>query len=112
MDLGLHCCNFSAPADPRKIACTIAATARTAEQAGFVEFNVMDHYFQLEQREGADKPMLEAYTTLGYVAALTNRIRTTATTTGSATTGAAAVVAALTVARMSTTAVSAWVAPH
>ena len=69
MDRGLLYCNFSTPADPRKIACTIAATARTAEQAGFAEFNVMDHYFQLEQREGADEPMLEAYTTLGYVAA-------------------------------------------
>src|SRR6478672_3783170 len=34
----------------------------------------MDHYFQMEQAGSADEPMLEAYTTLGYVAALTRRM--------------------------------------
>jgi hypothetical protein len=28
----------------------------------------MDHYFQIEQRARAEEPMLEAYTTLRYVA--------------------------------------------
>jgi hypothetical protein len=51
MDLGLHYWNFSAPADPQRIADTLAAAAKTAEGAGFAEFSVMDHYFQIEQRD-------------------------------------------------------------
>jgi len=34
----------------------------------------MDHYFQMEQAASADEPMLEGYTTLGYVAAKTERM--------------------------------------
>jgi alkanesulfonate monooxygenase SsuD/methylene tetrahydromethanopterin reductase-like flavin-dependent oxidoreductase (luciferase family) len=75
MDLGLHYWNFSAPGDPQRIADTLAAAAKTAEEVGFAEFNVMDHYFQIEQRAHAEEPMLEAYTTLAYVAALTKRMR-------------------------------------
>jgi|SRR5271166_1916013 len=82
MDLGLHYWNFSAPGDPQRIADTLAAAAKTAEEAGFAEFNVMDHYFQIEQRARAEEPMLEAYTTLGYVAALTRRIRLAVLVTG------------------------------
>ena len=43
MDLGLHYWNFSTPEDPARIAKTLAAAARTAEQAGFAELSVMDH---------------------------------------------------------------------
>ena len=53
----------------------LAAAAKTAEEAGFAEFSVMDHYFQIEQRAEAEEPMLGAYTTLAYVAALTKRRR-------------------------------------
>ena len=70
MDLGLHYWNFSTPEDPGRIAETLAVAATTAEQAGFAELSVMDQYFQIEQRARAEEPMLEAYTTLGYVAAL------------------------------------------
>ena len=35
---------------------------------------VMDHYFQMEHAGSADEPMLEGYTTLGYVAARTERM--------------------------------------
>jgi F420-dependent oxidoreductase-like protein len=82
MDLGLHYWNFSTPGDPQRIADTLAAAAQTAEEAGFAEFSVMDHYFQIEQRARAGEPMLEAYTTLGYVAALTRRIRLAVLVTG------------------------------
>jgi alkanesulfonate monooxygenase SsuD/methylene tetrahydromethanopterin reductase-like flavin-dependent oxidoreductase (luciferase family) len=75
MGLGLHYWNFSAPGDPQRIADTLAAAANTAEEAGFAEFDVMDHYFQIEQRAEAEEPMLGAYTTLAYVAALTKRMR-------------------------------------
>ncbi|WP_040805347.1 LLM class F420-dependent oxidoreductase [Nocardia concava] len=75
MELGLHYWNYSTPAEPGRIASTLAATARIAEQAGFTQFTVMDHYFQMEHSGTADEPMLEGYTTLGYVAALTERMR-------------------------------------
>lgn len=75
MDLDLHYWTFSAPGGPQRIPETLAAAAKTAEEAGFAELSVMDHYFQIEQRARAEEPMLEAYTTLGYVAALTRRIR-------------------------------------
>ena len=82
MDLGLHYWNFSTPEDPQRIAETLAVAAKTAEAAGFAEFSVMDHYFQMQQRGSAEEPMLEAYTTLGYVAALTRRIRLAVLVTG------------------------------
>jgi F420-dependent oxidoreductase-like protein len=82
MDVGLHYWNFSTPGDPQRIANTLAAAAKTAEEAGFAELSLMDHYFQIEQRGSAEEPMLEAYTTLGYVAALTRRIRLAALVTG------------------------------
>jgi F420-dependent oxidoreductase-like protein len=82
MDLSLHYWNFSTPAVPQRIAGTLGAAARIAEQAGFAEFTVMDHYFQMDALGSADEPMLEAYTTLGYVAALTERMRLSVLVTG------------------------------
>jgi alkanesulfonate monooxygenase SsuD/methylene tetrahydromethanopterin reductase-like flavin-dependent oxidoreductase (luciferase family) len=82
MDLGLHYWNFSAPGNPERIADTLAAAAQTAEEAGFAKFSVMDHYFQIELRARAEEPMLEAYTTLGYVAAVTKRMRLAVLVTG------------------------------
>ena len=74
MKLGLHYWNYSTPSDPARISGTLADTARVAEQAGISSFTVMDHYFQMEQAGSAGEPMLEAYTTLGHVAALTERM--------------------------------------
>ena len=74
MRLGLHYWNFSTPADPAAIAPTLAETARVAEQAGFHSFTAMDHYFQMDGMASADEPMLEGYTTLGYVAGKTERM--------------------------------------
>ncbi|QBI18416.1 LLM class F420-dependent oxidoreductase [Egibacter rhizosphaerae] len=76
MRLGLHYVSFSGPPDPPKIAPTLAETARTAEDAGFSAFTVMDHYFQMDIEDWltAEEPMLEAYTTLGYLGAVTERL--------------------------------------
>jgi F420-dependent oxidoreductase-like protein len=76
MRLGLHYWTYSTPSDPTRIAPTLAETARVAEQAGFSGLTVMDHYFQMDTPGGssAQEPMLEAYTTLGYVAAVTERM--------------------------------------
>ncbi len=48
--------------------------ARTAEQAGFSSLWVMDHLFQISSIGKVDEPMLESYTTLGFIAACTQRI--------------------------------------
>jgi F420-dependent oxidoreductase-like protein len=74
MRLGLHYWNYSTPADPAQIAPTLAETARIAEQGGIDHFTVMDHFFQMDQVAPAEEPMLEGYTTLGYVAARTERM--------------------------------------
>ncbi|WP_410817283.1 LLM class F420-dependent oxidoreductase [Micromonospora sp. 050-3] len=74
MKLGLHYWNYSTPADPAAIAPTLAQTATIAEQAGVASFTVMDHFFQMDAVFAAEEPMLEAYTTLGYVAATTQRM--------------------------------------
>ncbi|HEY7857244.1 MAG TPA: LLM class F420-dependent oxidoreductase [Candidatus Nanopelagicales bacterium] len=74
MRFDLHYWNFSRPEDPRAIAPTLARTAQVAEQAGVAAFSVMDHYFQMEYNGAADEPMLEAYTTLAYVAGVTERM--------------------------------------
>jgi F420-dependent oxidoreductase-like protein len=76
MKLGLHYWTYSTPADPAETAATLGETARVAEQAGFSGFTVMDHYFQMHNppRSSAEEPMLEGYTTLGYVAGMTERM--------------------------------------
>ncbi|MER8091400.1 LLM class F420-dependent oxidoreductase [Streptomyces sp. NPDC094048] len=57
------------------IAPTLAESVRVAEQGGISSFTVMDHYFQMETGQTvADDPMLEGYTTLGFVAAVSERM--------------------------------------
>ena len=82
MRMGLHYWNYSTPADPAKIAATLAETARIAEQGGVSVFSVMDHYFQMEHAGSASEPMLEAYTTLGFVAGRTERMTLQVLVTG------------------------------
>jgi F420-dependent oxidoreductase-like protein len=74
MDLGVHFMNFTLDAGDAAIPTEIADTARAAEDAGFAWFTVMDHWFQMEAFAPATDPMLEGYSTLAYVAALTERI--------------------------------------
>jgi F420-dependent oxidoreductase-like protein len=82
MQLDLHYWNYSTPDDPAQIAPTLAETARIAEQAGFASFSVMDHYFQMDYTGSAAEPMLEAYTTLGYLAGRTERLKLGVLVTG------------------------------
>jgi F420-dependent oxidoreductase-like protein len=68
MRVGIHNVRFDFPGDPRSIAPTVAATARAAEDVGVSTFTLMDHWFQMEQMAPATDPMLEGYTSLGFVA--------------------------------------------
>jgi F420-dependent oxidoreductase-like protein len=63
-------------------AATLAAIATAAEDAGFTSLWVMDHFLQIPQVGREWEDMLESYTTLGYLAAVTSRIRLGALVTG------------------------------
>ncbi len=60
----------------------LAAVARAAEDAGFTTLWVMDHFLQIPQVGREWEDMLESYTTLGYLAGVTSRIRLGTLVTG------------------------------
>jgi len=73
MKIGLQIPDFSTPRGPERLGPELATVARTADDAGFEYIAVMDHFFQIPAVGPADREMLEAYTTLGYLAACTSR---------------------------------------
>ncbi|MFJ8201040.1 LLM class F420-dependent oxidoreductase [Streptomyces sp. NPDC096152] len=77
MKTGLHLVSFDVPGGTEAIAPVLAETAALAEQAGFASLSLMDHYLQIAGMGlgEADAPMLEGYTTLGFLAAHTRAVR-------------------------------------
>jgi F420-dependent oxidoreductase-like protein len=75
MQLDIHVPRFTWPGAPTSIGSTLTSLAQTAEAIGVRTLSVMDHWFQMEQMWPAEEPMLEGYTTLGFVAAKTERLR-------------------------------------
>lgn len=82
MELGIHFANFTLPGGPEALGPVLGATARAAEDVGCTTFTVMDHWFQMEEFATSQDPMLEAYTSLGFVAGQTERIRLGVLVTG------------------------------
>jgi F420-dependent oxidoreductase-like protein len=82
MKLGLHITSFAWAGAPESIPDTLCSVARAAEDAGFHSISVMDHFFQMEQMGGPAQPMLEAYSTLNFLAASTSRVKLGALVTG------------------------------
>ena len=82
MKLGLHIPNFTWPGGPGTLGQDLAGVARTAEDAGFDRISVMDHVWQIHLVGPPEHEMLEAYTTLGYLAAHTSRIKLLTLVTG------------------------------
>jgi F420-dependent oxidoreductase-like protein len=82
MELALHFMNFTLPGGNRALGPTLAATAQAAEEAGCSTFTMMDHWFQMEGFATAQDPMLEGYTSLGFVAGKTERITLSLMVTG------------------------------
>lgn len=75
MRLGVHVYAFTVPGGPPAIAPELARVGRAVEAAGVSHLSVMDHYFQMERILPATDPMLEGYTTLGFLAAHTSTAR-------------------------------------
>jgi F420-dependent oxidoreductase-like protein len=73
MKIGLQIPDFSTPRGPERLGSELANVARIADDAGFEYIAVMDHFFQIPAVGPAEKEMLEAYATLGYLAACTSR---------------------------------------
>ncbi|HEX9615945.1 MAG TPA: LLM class F420-dependent oxidoreductase [Anaerolineales bacterium] len=78
MKLGLQINRFDWPGSPANTGPKLAEIARTADQAGFASLWVMDHLFQMDVASwglAAADPMLDGYTALSYMAAVTQRAR-------------------------------------
>jgi hypothetical protein len=82
MRVGLQIPDFTWPGGPARLGADLAAVARTADDAGFDFISVMDHFFQIRAVGPAEREMLEAYTTLGYLAACTSRAKLMTLVTG------------------------------
>ena len=82
MHLGVHIPQFTVPDGPAGIADELRRAGAAAEAVGVTELSVMDHWFQMEMVGSASMEMLEAYTTLGFLAARTRRARLGVLVTG------------------------------
>jgi F420-dependent oxidoreductase-like protein len=75
MKLGLQIPSFTWPGGTEAIGPTLARVAKQADDVGFDSIWVMDHFFQIRSVGRVEEPMLEGWTTLGYLAAATQRAR-------------------------------------
>ena len=75
MKLGLHLPATSWAGGPERLGSTLAVICEAAEAAGFDAIDVTDHLWQHPIMGGPTESQLEAYTTLGFIAAHTERVR-------------------------------------
>jgi F420-dependent oxidoreductase-like protein len=82
MKLGLQIPNFTWPGGPPELGSRLADIVRTAEDVGYSSIWVMDHFLQIPPVGPVELAMLEAYTTLGFIAGHTSRARLGTMVTG------------------------------
>jgi F420-dependent oxidoreductase-like protein len=75
MHLDLHITRYDWAGGPSAIGPGVANLARSAEEVGIRTLSVMDHFFQMDMVAPGEDPMLEGYTTLGFVAGVTQSLR-------------------------------------
>jgi F420-dependent oxidoreductase-like protein len=74
LKFGLQIPWFSWDGAPDNQRTVLKDIAQAAEEAGFSSIWVMDHFFQLPMIGDAELDMLEGYTTLGYLAGVTEKL--------------------------------------
>ena len=82
MKLGLHLPRLTYPGGPPTLGPDLAGIVGAAETAGFDRISVMDHVWQIGPHGPVEQDMLEAYTTLGFLAAHTSRVTLLTLVTG------------------------------
>ncbi len=82
MRIGLQVNRFTWPGGDKKIGETLTKIAKTADEENFYSIWVMDHFFQIGHVGKPEEPMLEAYTTLGFMAGITKNIKLGTMVTG------------------------------
>ena len=82
MQIGVQIPDFTFPGGQARLGADLTAIARAADDAGFDFLAVMDHFFQIGLIGPPEREMLEAYTTLGYLAASTSRLKLLTLVTG------------------------------
>jgi F420-dependent oxidoreductase-like protein len=82
VQIGLQIPDFTWPGGPAQLGADLATVAAAADDAGFDFISVMDHFFQIGVIGPPEREMLEAYTTLGYLAACTSRAKLLTLVTG------------------------------
>ena len=73
--LGLQINSFTWPGGPGAIGPTLARVVSQADEIGLDSIWVMDHFFQIRGLGPPEDPMLEGWTTLGFMAAHSRRAR-------------------------------------
>ncbi len=85
MKIGLQIVRFNWPGSPDNIGKRLAEIGKTADEVGFDSIWLMDHFFQLDMAQfglSPKDPMLDSYTALGYLSAVTRRARLGTMVTG------------------------------
>jgi F420-dependent oxidoreductase-like protein len=82
MKLGIHLPRLTYPGGPPTLGADLAAIVAAAENAGVDRISVMDHLWQIGPHGPVEHDMLEAYTTLGFIAAHTSRVKLLTLVTG------------------------------
>ncbi len=82
MNIDLHVTRFEWATGPDGIRGGVGDLAKRAEAMGVRTLSFMDHYFQMDIMAPAEDPMLEGYTTLGFIAGLTETLRLRLLVTG------------------------------
>ena len=75
MKIGLHISDFTWEGGAPQLATKLAEIARRADEAGVDRISVMDHVWQIGHLGPPEHEMLEAYTALGFLAAVTERAK-------------------------------------
>ncbi len=74
MEFGLHIADYTWTTGAPALGPALAAHVRNAEAAGIQRITVMDHFWQLPGIGPVEHEMLEAYATLGFIVAHTEKV--------------------------------------